>query len=202
VCDCSTLGEYRDFSGVIGDNRLVVVIQQFPVVKVVATSHDRVGNLGSVIEGGGQATNLTAHHDQLLGEKPGHEGPGLVSDTEDLNIVEALPGSHFVVQSRSDVLTDAAVNCSGQTSVGCQRHVQLLGLGGLGLDLGSFVKSLSCLTQRSGCLQFSLSLGKLGCGHHLHGLGDFLDVRDGLQSQSDELQVGHLVSVGVGLLTE
>ena len=57
------------------------------------------------------------------------------------------------------------------------------------------------MEKRSGCLQISLSLGKLGSGHHLHGLCDFLDVRDGLQSQSDELQVGHLVSFGIELLT-
>ena len=101
----------------------------------MATSHDRVGNLGSVIEGGGQAPDLTSHHDQLLGEKPGHEGPGLVTNTEDLDIVETLPGGDLVVEGCPDVLTDAAVNGSGQTTVRGQRHVQLLGLGSVGLDL-------------------------------------------------------------------
>lgn len=37
----------------------------------------------------------------------------------------------------------------------------------------------------SGRLQLPLSTGVLGGGHHLHGLGDFLDVLDGLQPNGD-----------------
>ena len=46
--------------------------------------------------------------------------------------------------------------------------------------------------QRSCRLQIPLSLGKLGCRHHLHGLCDLLDVLDRLQSHGNELQVRHL----------
>lgn len=36
-----------------------------------------------------------------------------------------------------------------------------------------------------GRLQLPLSTSVLGGGHHLHGLGDFLDVLDGLQPNGD-----------------
>ena len=34
-------------------------------------------------------------------------------------------------------------------------------------------------------LECSLSSGILGCGYHLHGFGDFLNVLDGLESEGD-----------------
>ena len=37
----------------------------------------------------------------------------------------------------------------------------------------------------AGRLQLPLSTGILGSSHHLHGLGDFLDVLDGLQPNGD-----------------
>merc|ERR1719400_2355290 len=126
-CRHGLLRENRDVSGLIRDNGLVVVVQQMPRVELVATSHDRVGNLGSIIEGGRQTADLTAHHDQLLGEKSGHEGPRLVSHTEDLDVVQTLARGHLVVKSLPDVLTDTAVNCPGQSTVRGQSHIQLLG---------------------------------------------------------------------------
>ena len=125
------MGEYGDFSGVIRDDRLVVVVQQFSGVELVATVHDRVGNLGSVIECGWQAPDLAANHYQLLGEKPGHESPRLVSHTQDFDVVQALSSGHLVMKRLSDALADTAVNCSGKSSVRGESHVQLLGRGGL-----------------------------------------------------------------------
>ena len=52
-------------------------------------------------------------------------------------------------------------------------------------------KGLGSGTVGLGSPQISLSPGVLGCRHHLHGLGDLLDVLDGLQTKSDDLQGGH-----------
>ena len=144
-----TLRENRDVSGVIRDHGLVVVVQQMPGVELVTTSHDRVGNLSGVIEGGGQTADLTANHDQLLGEKSGHEGARLVSHTEDLDVVQILPSRNLVVKSLPDVLTDTAVNCPGKTTVRGQSHEQLLRLGGIRLYLNKRE------TSTSGCQSVS-----------------------------------------------
>ena len=112
-----TLRIDRDLSGVVGDDGLVVVVDQLAGVELVSAGHDGVGNLGRVIESWWQSPDLTANHDQLLGEEPLHEGPGLIPHTEDLDVIETLPSGHLVVEGLPDVLTDGAVDCSCQTSV-------------------------------------------------------------------------------------
>ena len=110
-------------------DRLVVVEQQLAGVIVVAAGEDGVGNLGGVVEGGGQSADLAADHQDLLGEEPLEEGPGLVSHAQDLHIVEGLPGRQLGLQLRPDVLVNVAVDSSGQASVRGHCHEQFLGLG-------------------------------------------------------------------------
>ena len=55
-----------------------------------------------------------------------------------------------------------------------------------------FVELLRRDSKRSGSLQVPLSFRELGSGHHLHGLGDLLDVLDGLQPHGNNLQIRHL----------
>ena len=173
----------------VGHDRLVVVEQQLAGVIVVAAGEDGVGNLGGVVEGGGQSADLAADHQDLLGEEPLEEGPGLVSHAQDLHIVEGLPGRQLGLQLRPDVLVNVAVDSSGQASVRGHCHEQFLGLGlvcgNLDNNLGvkkninikrerarstfsttyicRLVELLCSDAQRSGGLQIPLSLGKLGC---------------------------------------
>ena len=51
------------------------------------------------------------------------------------------------------------------------------------MEAGSRTQSTAAVDTRR--LQLPLSTSVLGGGHHLHGLGDFLDVLDGLQPDGD-----------------
>ena len=57
-------------------------------------------------------------------------------------------------------------------------------------DYKEVIQCVFVLTQGAGAidasrLQLPLSTSVLGSSHHLHGLGDFLDVLDGLQPNGD-----------------
>ena len=58
--------------------------------------------------------------------------------------------------------------------------------------LSRFVELLCSNSKWSCTFQISLSLCKLGCRHHLHGLSDLLDVLDRLQPHGNQLEVRHL----------
>ena len=73
-----------------------------------------------------QTSDLGANHDKVLGEISGHEGPGLVTDTDDLCVGRSLRG--HLLQVGPDGLADGGVHTSGQASVGGDGHVQVLGL--------------------------------------------------------------------------
>ena len=124
-----TLGVDGNLGGLVGHDRLVVVEQQLAGVIVVAAGEDGVGNLGGVVKGGRQSADFAADHQDLLGEEPLEEGPGLVSHAQDLDVVEGLPGRQLGLQLRPDVLVDVAVDSSGQASVRGHCHEQFLGLG-------------------------------------------------------------------------
>ena len=84
---------------------------------MILPGQDGVGNLGGIIEGGGQTSNLTANSNDLLGEEPLEEGPGLVTHTQNPHIVQTLSIGQLLLQPGSDVLVDVGVHCSGQSSV-------------------------------------------------------------------------------------
>ena len=73
-----------------------------------------------------QTSDLGAHHDEVLGEISGHEGPGLVADADDFGVGSSLRGHllHLV----PDRLADRRVDSARQTSVGGNRDVQVLRL--------------------------------------------------------------------------
>ena len=75
---------------------------------------------------GWQTSNLGAHHDEVLGEISGHEGPGLVADADDFGVGSSLRGHllHLV----PDRLADRRVDSACQPSVRGDRDVQVLGL--------------------------------------------------------------------------
>ena len=134
-----TLRVDGNLGSLVRHDGLVVVEQQLAGVIVVAAGEDGVGNLGGVVEGGGQSADLAADHQDLLGEEPLEEGPGLVSHAQDLHIVEGLPGRQLGLQLRPDVLVNVAVDSSGQASVRGHCHEQFLGLGLVCGDLDNYL---------------------------------------------------------------
>ena len=90
-----TLGIDRDLSGLVGHDGFVVVEQELAGVKLVAAGQDGVGHFRGVIEGGGQSSYLTSNHYDLLGEESLEVGSGLVSDAEDLAVIQGLTGGNL-----------------------------------------------------------------------------------------------------------
>ena len=85
----------------IGGNILVVVEQELAIVKLVAAAQNGVSHLGGVVESRGQSSDLTADHENMLGEEPLEEGSGLVSNAQDLDVVQTLSGSDLLLELSS-----------------------------------------------------------------------------------------------------
>ena len=85
----------------IGGNILVVVEQELAIVKLVAAAQNGVSHLGGVVESRRQSSDLTADHENMLGEEPLEEGSGLVSNAQDLDVVQTLSGSDLLLELSS-----------------------------------------------------------------------------------------------------
>ena len=73
-----------------------------------------------------QTADLGANQDEVLGEISSHEGPGLVTDTDDLGVGRSLGG--HLVHVGPDGLADGGVDTTSQASVRGDGHVQVLRL--------------------------------------------------------------------------
>lgn len=133
-----TLRVDGDFKCFVGSDILVVVEQERAGIKLVAAGQHGVRNLRGVIEGRGQSSDLTSDHEDLLGEKSLEEGSGLVSHTQDLDIVQRFSRSDLLLKLSSkicilvisidsicnspDGFVDVAVDSSSKASVGSYCH--------------------------------------------------------------------------------
>ena len=82
--------------------------------------------------------------------------------------------------------THTRVNTTAKTLVGRADDDELLGLLGLDrLGLGRLVDLVRGLTEGSGLVHGTLRASELGGGDDLHGVGDLLDVLDGLEAVLD-----------------
>lgn len=77
------------------------------------------------------------------------------------------------------------------TSIRSDSDVQLLRYILQWGDLGLLVEVLGPVADGPGRLQLALGLREFGGRHHLHGLGDLLDVLHRFQADRDRLQSGH-----------
>jgi len=89
------------------------------------------------------------------------------------------------------------VNTTAKTLVGASNDVKsLLVLQRLGLGL--LENSVGGLTVVAGLIHGLLGAGKTGRGNNLHGLGDLLDVLDGLETALDLTQSREVGGIGRG----
>ena len=61
-----TLRVNRDDGGGVRDDGVVSVVVHLPAVELEAAGEDGVGDLAGIAEGGRQAADLAAHHDNLV----------------------------------------------------------------------------------------------------------------------------------------
>lgn len=156
----------------------------FAIGVLVAEVQDGIAQLGRIQEGRRQTADLVRDHLDVLAVQTRQDGARLVADADHLDV---RVGGELA----ANVTGNAGMHRTAQTTVRRDGNVQLLGVFLLRRDFGLLVELLRTDTVRSGLLQITLSTGILGGGHHLHGLGDLLDVLDRLQTDRNGLQRGH-----------
>ena len=137
---------------------------------------DLVGDgLGSG-EGGDVLANTGKGELDALGVGTGELGLALLADDDEV-------GGALLSEESTDATAHTGVSTTAESLVGGANDDEgllLLGLGGLGL--GSFEDLVGGLTVLAGLGHGALGTGELGGGNDLHGVGDLLDVLDGLEA--------------------
>ena len=103
-----TIRKYGDFLSVVGHNRLVIIVYKLALIELMTTVQDGIGDLGSIAKLRGKATDFRPNHNNLRRKVSLEESSRLVSNTENLDIIEALAGGNLGLQLSSDVLVDVA----------------------------------------------------------------------------------------------
>lgn len=159
-----------------------LVVDNLNVVVLGVESKNLVSNVGSLLEGGGLLTGSTERQTHLLGVRSAELGLDLLTDSNNVN--ELLAGLK-VEQLSSNGSGKLGVDGTTQTLIGGDNNPQSLldvlrhsGLGVLENLLGGLVVDL-------GGGHGSLGLTELGGGNNLHGVGNLLNVLNGLESHLD-----------------
>ena len=135
---------------------------------------DLIGNGLGIGESGDILADITEGHEDLLGSETRELGLGLVSKNDEVGI--RVIGEHA-----ASSLAQTGVNTTAETLVGASHNEQsLLVLQRLGLGL--LEDGVRSLTIGARLIHSLLSTGKTGRGNDLHGVGDLLDVLDGLEA--------------------
>lgn len=134
----------------------------------------RIGKGGNVLSDAGEAEL------DVLGL--GSRQLGLALLAED----DQLVGVGLLGKETADVAGKTGVDTAAEALVGgADNNEGLLVLALERLGLGLVEDLLGSLTVDLGLVHGALSASKLGRGHDLHGVGDLLDVADGLETALD-----------------
>merc|ERR1719466_488891 len=106
-------GEHGQAGGLVRDHRLESVVENFAGTKLVARVDDGRGDGSSILVGWGSATNLVAAQQHVGQEQFRKLGTGLISNTDDGNILRVFSSQHFSL----DGLAHSGVCTTAQTSV-------------------------------------------------------------------------------------
>lgn len=136
-----------------------------------------IGNGLGISEGRDILADVGEAHDNLVGVGSGQLSLGLLTKDNDI-------GVGVVREKSASSLAQTRVDTTAETLVGAGNDEQsLLVLEGLGL--GTLEDLVRGLSVGSRVLHSSLGTGETGRGDDLHGVGDLLDVLDGLQTALD-----------------
>lgn len=186
-------GENRELRWLERNTGNELVVQDFGVL-VFAQGGDLIGDQGNLVEGRLGLTNTAESQLQLLGVGSVQLDLSLVTNGDNVNVSVQL------TNSLSGGLGDLSVDRTTQTLVGGNNNQQ--GLVGSSLFWLSVLEELSVgLVEDSGGLHGSLGLVQSGGGNNLHGLGDLLDVLNGLKTHLDFSQSGIVSCASTGNLS-
>lgn len=157
-----------------------LVVEDLDLGVVGRERDDLVGNGLGLSEGGDVLSNTSEGQLDVLGLGSLQLGLALLAQDDELVCVGLLGVEAADVTGKTgvDTTTEALVG-------GADDEQGLLALGLEGLGLGLVEDLLGDLTVRLGLGHGALGAGELGGGDDLHGLGDLLNVADGLEAALD-----------------
>lgn len=175
-------GEGLLHDGLERDTGKDLVVDNLDVVVLAVQSENLVGNVGSLLESRSLLTGSTERKSQLVGVGSAELGLDLLTDSNNVN---QLLARLKVEQLSSNGSSELGVDGATETLVGGDNNPQTL-LGVLsGSGLGVLKDLLGGLVVELGGGHGSLGLSELGGGDNLHGVGDLLNVLNGLESHLD-----------------
>lgn len=166
------------------------VVDDADAAVVLGKQRDLVGNGLGIGEGGDVLADVGEAEEDLLGSETGQLSLGLVTEDNDV-------GVGVGVQHTASSLGQTRVNTTAETLVGTGHDEEsLLVLQSLGLGL--LEDGVGGLTVIARLIHGLLSAGKTGRGNDLHGVGDLLDVLDGLETALNLTQSREVGGIGRG----
>ena len=168
--------------GLNGDGLVALSIDEGVVhnldAGVVGGQHsDLIGNGLGFSEGRDILADVGEAHDDLVGVGSGKLSLGLLTEDDDI-------GVGVIREKSASSLAETGVDTTAETLVGAGNNEQsLLVLEGLGF--GTLEDLVGGLSVGARFIHSSLGTGETGRGDDLHGVGDLLDVLDGLQTALD-----------------
>jgi hypothetical protein len=181
------LGESLNDGGLVAGGVDELVVQNLDAVVLGVQKAELVGNGGSVGESRDGLADSSEAEDHVLGVAPAHLGLALLADNCDVDVAgQAVGGellAHVTRHTRVDTTTETLVGRAHD-----EESLLALTLGGNGASLLEGL--LRGLSVHDGLVHGLLGAGELGGGDNLHGLGDLLDVADGLETALDLTESG------------
>lgn len=173
------LGKCLNDGGLVGRGVDEAVVQDLDIGVLLGQQNDLVGDGGGISEGGDVLSDTREGELDIRGVGSGKLSLGLLANDDEVELLALSAHS-------ADVSSQTGVNTTAETLVGRaddEKLLSLLRLEGRGLSrLVDLVRGLAVL---AGFVHGTLSSGQLGGSNDLHGLGDLLDVSDGLETSLD-----------------
>ena len=181
------LGESLNDGGLVAGGVDELVVQNLDAVVLGVQKAELVGDGGRVGESRDGLANTGEVEDHVLGVAPAHLGLALLANNCDVDVAgQAVGGellAHVTRQTRVDTTTETLVGRAHD-----EEGLLALALSGHGASLLEGL--LRGLSVGDGLVHGLLGAGELGGGDNLHGLGDLLDVADGLETALDLTESG------------
>lgn len=173
----SLLGESIDSVGLVSGGVDEAVVDDLDLCVLVGQRDDLVGDGRCLGEGGDGPTGASEGKTDVLGGGTRQLGLALLANDDQ------VVGVGLLGIKTTDVTGQTRVNTAAETLVGGADDQQGLLVGALeGLGLGLGEDLVRSGTVDLGVGHGALGAGQLGGGDNLHGLGDLLDVADGLET--------------------
>lgn len=181
------LRESLNDGGLVAGGVDELVVQNLDAVVLGVQEAELVGDGGRVGESGNGLADTREAEDHVLGVAPAHLGLALLAQNCDVDVA----GKTAAGELPADVTRHTRVDTTAETLVGRAHDKESLLVLALNRLSASLLESLlRSLTVDDGFVHGLLGAGELGGGDNLHGLGDLLDVANGLETALDLTESG------------